>query len=67
MTKTEPLTLTDDNFCILINWTIKIRLKGQTRSIVVIQVNIFQTELIVEIYSKSLGRAIGEVLLIKLS
>ena len=38
-----------------------------TRSIVVIWVNKFQTELMVEIYFKSLVRAIGKVLLMKLS
>ena len=38
-----------------------------TRSIVVIYVKIFQTESIVEICSKSLARAIGEVLLMKCS
>ena len=35
-----------------------------TRSIVVIRVNFFQTELMVEICSKSLVRAIGKILLI---
>ena len=38
-----------------------------TRSIVVIWVINFQTELVVEIYSKSLVRAIGKVLLMKFS
>ena len=38
-----------------------------TRSIVIIWVNFFQTELMVEIYSKGLVRAIGKVLLMKLS
>ena len=38
-----------------------------TRSIVVIWDNFFQTELRVEICPKSLVRAIGKVLLIKLS
>ena len=38
-----------------------------TRSIVVIRVNFFQAELMVEICSKSLVRAIGKVLLMKLS
>ena len=33
----------------------------------VITVKIVQTELMVEIYSKSLGRAIGKVLLMKFS
>ena len=37
------------------------------RSIVVIWFKVFQTELMVEIYSKSLVRAIGKVLLIKFS
>ena len=36
-------------------------------STVVIQVNIFQKELMVKIYSKSLVRAIGKVLLMKFS
>ena len=38
-----------------------------THSIVVIWVKNFQTELVMEIYFKSLVRAIGEVLLMKLS
>ena len=38
-----------------------------TRSIVVIWVNNFQTELMVEIYSKSLVRAIGKVSLVTFS
>ena len=38
-----------------------------TRSIVVIWVKFFQTELMVESYSKSLVRAIGKVLLVKFS
>ena len=38
-----------------------------TRSIVVIWVKYLQTELMVEIYSKSLVRAIGKVLLVKFS
>ena len=38
-----------------------------TCSIVVIWVNFFQTELMVEIYSKSLVRTIGKVLLMKFS
>ena len=41
--------------------------RDTTRRIVVIQVNIFQNELMVEIYSKSLVRATGKVLLIKFS
>ena len=36
-----------------------------TRSIVVIRVNFFQTELLVEICSESVVRAIGKVLLMK--
>ena len=40
---------------------------GSTRSIVVIWVKITQTEVMVEIYSQSLVRAIGKVLLMKLS
>ena len=39
--------------------------RDTTRSIVVIWVNIFQTELMIEIYSKSQVRAIGKVVLIK--
>ena len=43
-------------------------LKGtNTQHIVLIWVNIFQTELMVEIYSKSLVRAISKVLLVKFS
>ena len=43
-------------------------LSDPTRSTVVIKVNFFfQTELMVEIYSKNLVRAIGKVLLIKFS
>ena len=38
-----------------------------TRSIVVIWVQISQTEIMVEIYSKSLVRAIGIILLMKFS
>ena len=38
-----------------------------TRSIMVILVKHFQTELMVEIYSKSLVRTIGKLLLMKLS
>ena len=38
-----------------------------THSILVIQVKIFQNELIVEIYAKSPARAISKVLLVKLS
>ena len=38
-----------------------------TRSIVIIQVKTFKTELMVDIYSKSLVRAIGIVLLMKFS
>ena len=38
-----------------------------TRSIEVIWVHFFQTELMVEIYSKSLVRAIGKLLLMKFS
>ena len=38
-----------------------IHLREPTGSIVVIWVNIFQTELMVEIYSKNLIRAIGKV------
>ena len=38
-----------------------------TCSIMVIWVNIFQTELVAEIYSMSLVRAIGKVLLMKFS
>ena len=38
-----------------------------TCSIMVIGVNIFQTELVAEIYSMSLVRAIGKVLLMKFS
>ena len=38
-----------------------------TRSIVVIRVNFFQTELMVEICSESLVRAIGKILLMKFS
>ena len=41
--------------------------RDTTRSIVVIQVNNFQNELMVEIYSKNLVRAIGKVLLMKFS
>ena len=37
----------------------------ETRSTLVIQVNNFQNKLVVEIYSKSLARAIGKVLRIK--
>ena len=44
-----------------------ISLRDTKRSIVVRQSNLFHTELMVEIYSKSLIRAIGEVLLIKFS
>ena len=40
-------------------------LREPTHSIVAIWVRIFQTELLVEIYSKSLVRAIGKVLLMK--
>ena len=42
-------------------------LSDPTRSIVVIWVKFFQTELMVEICSKSLVRAIGKVLIIKFS
>ena len=42
-------------------------LKEPTRSIVVIWVNIFQTELMAKIYSKSPVRAIGKVLLTEFS
>ena len=42
-------------------------LSDPTRSIVVIWVNFFQTELMVEICSRSLVRAIGKVLLMKFS
>ena len=41
--------------------------RDTTRSIVVICVNILQTELVIEIYSKSQVRAIGEVLCMKCS
>ena len=41
--------------------------KDPTSSIVVIRVNFFQTELMVEICSESLVRAIGKVLLMKFS
>ena len=42
-------------------------LKDTTRSIVVIWVHIFQNKFMVEIYFKSLVRAIGEVLVMKCS
>ena len=42
-------------------------LSDPTRSIVVIMAIFFQTELMVEICSESLGRVIGKVLLIKVS
>ena len=47
--------------------SLSLLVKGRdiTCSIVVIRVNIFQNELMVEIYSKSLIRAIGKVLLMK--
>ena len=42
-------------------------IREPTRSVVVIWVSFFQTELMDEIYSKSLVRANGEVLLMKFS
>ena len=42
-------------------------IRDTTRSTVVIRVNIFQTELMVEIYSMSQVRAISKVLCMKLS
>ena len=45
------------NIAILYKWS-----RDTTRSKVVIRVNYFQTELMVEIHSKSLARAIGKVL-----
>ena len=50
---------------ILVRW--RTTLSDPTRSIVVIRVNFFQTELMVEICSESLFRAIGKVSLMKLS
>ena len=41
--------------------------RDTTSSIVVIWVKILQTELVIEIYSKSQVRAIGKVLLVKFS
>ena len=41
--------------------------RDTTRSIVVIQIFFFQNELMVEIFSESLVRAIGKVLLMKFS
>ena len=41
--------------------------RDQTHSIVAIQDNIFQNEIMVEIYSKSLVRDIGKVLLMRFS
>ena len=42
-------------------------MRDPTRSIVVKWVNFFQTELMVEVYSKCLVRAIGKVLFMKFS
>ena len=50
-----------------LSWVPLISPSDPTRSIVVIWVNFIQTELMVKIHSKSLVRAIGEVLLMKFS
>ena len=54
-------------FCIGEHRRSAYKLSDPTHSIVVIKVKFFQTELLVEICSESLVRAIGKVLLVEFS